>query len=337
MKRSLTSCIRRPRILLPLALALFLASILLSLAIGSASMSPGEFFRALFYFDEENTLSNILLHVRFPRVFAAAITGMALSVSGSLLQTTLHNPLAAPNIIGVNAGAGVGVLITLAFLPTLAMFMPVAAFLGALFATVLVYLIASRAGAARLTLVLAGVAVSSFLSAISDTIITLFPSTQASRISFLIGGFSGISMAQVLAALPVIALGLLSAWILSFDLNTLALGDEIAGSLGVRVRLIRSLALLTAALLAGGAVALAGLLGFVGLIVPHIARRMIGEDLRVLIPLCILLGGSLTLICDLLSRVLFAPFEIPVGIVLSFIGAPFFIYLLLREKRHAKT
>lgn len=337
MKRSLKSYIRQPKILLPLTLILFMLSVLLSLMIGTASASPREFLHALFSFEDGSILSKILLHVRFPRVLAAALVGMALSVSGALLQTTLHNPLAAPNLIGVNAGAGVGVLFTLAFLPTLAMFMPVAAFLGALIATLLVYFIASRAGAARLTLVLAGIAVSSFLGAVSDTIITLFPSTQASRISFLIGGFAGISMAQVLAALPVILLGLIGAWILAFDLNTLALGDEIAASLGVRVRLIRFLALLAAALLAGGAVSLAGLLGFVGLIVPHIARRIIGEDLRVLIPLCMLLGGAFTLFCDLLSRILFAPFEIPVGILLSFIGAPFFIYLLLREKRHAKS
>lgn len=337
MKHSLTSCIRKPSILLLLALLLFLFSLSLALAIGTASASARDFFHAIFYFSEENPLSRILLYVRFPRVLAAALSGMALSVSGVLLQTTLHNPLAAPNIIGVNAGAGVGVLIVLAFFPAYAMLMPSAAFLGALFATLLVYLIASRAGAARLTLVLAGIAVSSFLGAISDTIITLYPSTQASRISFLIGGFSGISISQVLAALPIIVLGLLGAALLTFDLNALALGDEMALSLGVRVRLIRFLALLFSALLAGGAVALAGLLGFVGLIVPHIARRLIGEDLRLLLPLCILLGGTLTLLCDLLSRILFAPFEIPVGIVLSVIGAPFFIYLLLREKRHAMS
>ena len=308
MKRSLTSCIHKPSTLLFIALILFLIAALLSLAFGSTNTTPYEFLHSLLHFHTDNTFSRILIHVRLPRVFAAALTGMALSVSGVLLQATLHNPLAAPNIIGVNAGAGVGVLITIAFLPSFALFTPVAAFLGALIATFLVYFIASSAGAARLTLVLAGIAVSSFLGAISDTIITLFPSTQASRISFLIGGFSGVTMQQTLSTLPVIILGLLFAIVLAFDLNTLALGDEVASSLGVRVRLLRFFALFTAAMLAGGAVALSGLLGFIGLIVPHIARRFIGEDLRYLIPLCILLGGALTLLCDLLSRILFAPF-----------------------------
>lgn len=337
MNISLKSYIRMPRHLLTFTAILLLLSCVLALCVGAVVSSPFAILQALWNADHSDTLYRIIAYVRFPRILASVLTGASLAVAGGLLQATLNNPLAAPNIIGVNSGAGAAMLIVCALYPSISYLAPIVAFIGALAATLLVYFIAAKAGASRLTLILAGVAVSSFLGAISDTMITLFPDTQANRISFMIGEFSGITISQMIFVPVMIGIGLVGAWLLSFDLNVLILGNEVAHSLGVSVRRVRALALITAALLAGSAVSLAGLLGFVGLITPHIARRLIGHDLRVLIPMCALSGGLLTLLCDLLSRVLFAPFEVPVGIILSFIGAPFFIYLLLREKRHAKA
>ena len=305
---------------------------LLSLCVGAVALSPGQVWQALTG-RATGAVRQICLLVRLPRTIAAVLAGAALSVSGLILQTVLNNALAGPNIIGVNAGAGLFTLLLAAFFPSLLLFTPLAAMLGALVATLLIYFIASATGASRMTLVLAGIAISSFLSAMTDTVLTLVPEAQTSRMSFMIGGLSGVYMRQMLPAMAVIAAGMLLAFVLRKQMNVLMLGDEVATSLGLRMRAVRFALLLAAAMLAGGAVSFAGLLGFIGLIVPHAARFLIGYDQKALVPLCALLGAAFTLLCDLLSRVLFAPYEIPVGIVLSFIGGPFFLMLLLRQKR----
>lgn len=305
---------------------------LLSLCVGAVALSPGQVWQALTG-RATGAVRQICLLVRLPRTIAAVLAGAALSVSGLILQTVLNNALAGPNIIGVNAGAGLFTLLLAAFFPSLLLFTPLAAMLGALVATLLIYFIASATGASRMTLVLAGIAISSFLGAMTDTVLTLVPEAQTSRMSFMIGGLSGVYMRQMLPAMAVIAAGMLLAFVLRRQMNVLMLGDEVATSLGLRTRAVRFALLLAAAMLAGGAVSFAGLLGFIGLIVPHTARFLIGYDQKALVPLCALLGAAFTLLCDLLSRVPFAPYEIPVGIVLSFIGGPFFLMLLLRQKR----
>lgn len=305
---------------------------LLSLCVGAVALSPGQVWQALTG-RATGAVRQICLLVRLPRTIAAVLAGAALSVSGLILQTVLNNALAGPNIIGVNAGAGLFTLLLAAFFPSLLLFTPLAAMLGALVATLLIYFIASATGASRMTLVLAGIAISSFLGAMTDTVLTLVPEAQTSRMSFMIGGLSGVYMRQMLPAMAVIAAGMLLAFVLRRQMNVLMLGDEVATSLGLRTRAVRFALLLAAAMLAGGAVSFAGLLGFIGLIVPHAARFLIGYDQKALVPLCALLGAAFTLLCDLLSRVPFAPYEIPVGIVLSFIGGPFFLMLLLRQKR----
>ena len=169
--------------------------------------------------------------------------------------------------------------------------------------------------------------------AMTDTVITLKPDAVMDRTAFLIGGFSGITLDKVNFAGGFIVLAFVLALILSYDMNILALGDESAKSLGLNVTRIRFLYLILAAVLAGSAISIAGILGFVGLIVPHIARILVGYDNRVLIPVSALLGSIFTLFCDLLARVIFAPYEIPVGIIMSFLGGPFFIYLLIKGRR----
>ena len=249
-----------------------------------------------------------------------------------LLQNVLNNALAAPNIIGVNAGAGFAVLFLLAVFPTATAFLPFAAFLGALFASLLIYAVAAKSGASRTTITLAGVALSSVFTAGSNVIKTFFPDTIYNSSSFFIGGFSGIAYKNLTPAWIAILLGLLLAVLFSGEMDVLSLGDETAQSLGMRVQGTRFLLLMTASLLAGGAVSFSGLLGFVGLIVPHILRHFIGARHRILVPLSALFGASFVLLCDTLSRTLFSPYEIPVGIVLSLLGGPFFLFLIVRKK-----
>jgi iron complex transport system permease protein len=312
--------------------AALLAMACLSILVGSVSISPGELLSALSS-SGDPAHTSILLYVRIPRTIAALMAGSALAVSGVLLQAVLQNALASPNIIGVNAGAGLGALIISTLFPASLGFVPAAAFCGALLSTVIIYTVARRTGISRITLVLAGVAISSLLSAGMDTLITLFPDSAIGANAFLIGGFSGVSWNHLLFALPYIAVGLLLAHLFRYELNVLGLGEDTAASLGLRVGRYRFMLIVTAALLAGSAVSFAGLLGFIGLIVPHAARFLVGPDHRLLVPVSALLGAVFTTGCDLLARILFAPYEIPVGIIMSFLGAPFFIYLILNRKR----
>lgn len=322
----------RKKILFPTALLLLVFSFVLSLCVGSAQISIHEAISAL----QNGSLTpdnRILFYVRLPRALAAVLSGAALAVSGVLLQNVLNNALAAPNIIGVNAGAGFAVLFLLAVFPTATAFLPFAAFLGALFASLLIYAVAAKSGASRTTITLAGVALSSVFTAGSNAIKTFFPDTIYNSSSFFIGGFSGIAYKNLTPAWVAILLGLLLAVLFSGEMDVLSLGDETAQSLGMRVQGTRFLLLMTASLLAGGAVSFSGLLGFVGLIVPHILRHFIGARHRILVPLSALFGASFVLLCDTLSRTLFSPYEIPVGIVLSLLGGPFFLFLIVRKKR----
>lgn len=308
-------------------------SVLASVGVGSVRITPMRIVMALFSSDLSSKDYQILYLVRIPRMLAALLTGAALAVSGGILQSVLNNSLASPNIIGINAGSGFFSILASVFLSVPAVYMPIPAFLGALCTGLFVYMMAAKTGASRLSIVLAGIAVGSFLNAGIDAILILFPNVVSARIDFMIGGFSGVSMGQISFALVFILLGLTGALLLSYDLNILSLGGDMAASLGMNVKLSRFVFIAIATLLAGSAVSIAGLLGFIGLIVPNAARVITGSDNRFLIPVCALMGASFTLLCDLLARVAFAPFEIPVGIILSFLGAPFFLYLIFCQKK----
>lgn len=313
-----------------LAAAAGLAAVL-SLCLGAVALTPDAVLRALLG-QGDAIESNIVLYVRLPRTCGGLLAGGALAVSGAIIQGVLANPLAAPHIIGVNAGAGLLVVLCCAVLPLSTAALPVAAFCGAFLGVMLVLLIAERAGAARITLVLAGVAMSSIFSAGIDALITLFPDALNGYSDFRIGGFANLTMARLTPAFWVIAGCLALVLLLGNELDVLMLGAETAHSLGLPVRRVRVGMLALAAALAGAAVSFSGLLGFVGLIVPHMMRRLVGEESRRLIPACALGGATLLTLCDVAARTLFAPFELPVGIVLSLAGGPFFIWLLLRQR-----
>lgn len=312
--------------------ALLCCAALLSLRYGSRDIPPAELWEAFRRADPDDPAWRILLHVRIPRTLAGGLAGCALAMAGTLIQAVLNNAMASPNVIGVNAGAGFAAMLTAALAPAAGL-MPLASFLGALAAALFIYTLAARAGLSRTTLILAGVAVSSMLTAGTNALTLLYPDTAVGAAAFMLGGFSGVTLASVRAAGGYLAAGLLLAALLAVDLDVLRLGEESAAGLGLHVDRTRFLAILAAALLAGGAVSFSGLLGFVGLLVPHMARRLVGGDIPWLLPASALLGGSFVLLCDVAARLLFVPFELPVGIVMSLLGGPFFLYLLLHRKR----
>lgn len=322
---------KRVSIMLSLLAAAAAAS-LASLFWGSTSLNMGEVLTSLLESDWDNPGIRIFLYVRLPRTFGAMLCGSALAVAGAVLQVVLNNSLAGPNIIGVNAGAGFSVLLIMALFPASGGLIPAAAFFGALFCTLLIYVVARSTGASRMTIVLAGVAVSSVINAASSCIKILVPDVLAAYNTFSIGTLDGVTMSELKWAAPYIFVGLAAAILLAGNMNVLMLGEEIAQSLGLRVEHCRLILLVTASLLAGAAVSFAGLIGFVGLLVPHIARILFGSDNRLVVPGSALLGGIGVLVCDLIGRTVFAPFEIHVGILLSLIGGCYFICLLLRKK-----
>lgn len=311
---------------------LLLASIVLSLVLGSTQLSMAEVFRAMLAGDKENAALRIFLYVRLPRTLGGILCGCGLAVSGAVLQVVLNNALAGPNIIGVNAGAGFAALLVMALFPQAAALLPAAAFAGALICTLLIYSVARCTGASRMTIVLAGVAVSSVINAASSCIKTLVPEVLTAYNGFAVGTLKGVTMAELGAALPYLAVGLCAALLLSGDMNILALGEELAQSLGLKVERCRLLLIVVAAVLAGASVSFAGLIGFVGLLVPHIARILLGSDNRFVVAASALLGASGVLLCDLLGRVMFAPFDLPVGVILSLVGGCYFVGLLLHRR-----
>lgn len=307
---------------------------ILGVSLGSTIIDLPAAFAGAISGDFSSPQSRILLYVRLPRVSAAMLAGSALAVSGMLIQAVLNNPLAAPNVIGVNAGAGFFTFLAIAILPGVRGAAQLGAFFGALFAVLLVC--AVSAGTGRLTIILSGVAVSSIFTAGINTVKTFYPDTLYNGSTFLIGGFSGISLKDLSPAWAMILAALIISWLMSGQADLLGLGEASARSLGMNVGLARFGLIIISCILAGCAVSFSGLLSFVGLLAPHMVRRIFGEartSHRVLIPAAALLGAGFVTLCDLLSRILFAPYELPVGILLSALGGPFFLALLLRERR----
>lgn len=324
----------RPSMLIKLVVCLgaLIISVLAGICMGTIWISPAELFADLM---TEGLSQNerIILYIRLPRILATVLAGAALAVSGTVIQAVLGNPLAAPNIIGVNAGAGLFTVFCIVIFPTAVNLLPAAAFIGALLAVLLVYGIAKKTGASRTTIVLAGVGVSSLLNAVIDTVTTLYPDSLSGVSMFKVGGVAGVTLDSLFPAWILIVVGILAALCFSHDLDVLSLGENTARSLGMNVGAARFLFLAVAALLAGAAVSFAGLIGFVGLVVPHISRKIAGiSENTAVLPLCMLIGGAFLTICDTFARTVFAPFELPLGIVVSYIGVPFFIWLLLSRK-----
>lgn len=311
-------------------LSLLIISAVAALCFGSSTLTLSELFSS--FSDTSSRAYRIFMYVRLPRALGGLLAGSSLAVSGAILQVVLNNSLAGPNIIGINAGAGLGTLLVMALAPYSVSLLPAAAFIGALASALMIYAIASLSGASRTTLILSGVAISSVINAASSCIKIFFPDISLSFVTFSIGSLANISLQQLKWAAIYSCVGLIAALFLSHDMNILALGEETSRSLGLRAGLYRFILIVMAAVLAGSAVSFAGLIGFIGLLVPHISRMLFGSDNRAVIPASALLGAISLLICDLIGRTAFAPFELHVGIVLSIIGGIYFIGLILRRK-----
>lgn len=301
-----------------------------SLIFGSADISMGRILEILFG-KVTGTDGMVIWNIRFPRNIVGALVGADLAVAGAILQAVMKNPLADPGIVGVSSGAGLAGVIMLIFLPEASLLLTPVAFIGAMLSAGAVYALAWKNGIRPSRIILAGVAVSAFLGSGISAILVFYSDRVQGALLWMVGGLSARSWPQVEALFPYTVLGLIFAMCGARALTILSLGDETARGLGLPVEKIRLLMTAAAALLAAGAVSIAGLISFVGLVVPHIVRLIIGSDYKFLIPGSALLGAGVLVLCDTLGRTVFAPVEIPAGIIMAFLGAPFFLYLLRRS------
>ena len=316
----------KPKRLLLFSILFAAVAVLLSLCLGTVILSPAQLW------SPEGLNRSILLYARLPRTLAAFLAGAALAVSGAVLQNVLANQLASPSIIGVNAGAGLGVTVCLAAGVFSGWGISLGAFLGSLLAVGLICLFSYRTGASKSTVILGGVALNSILNALCESITVLDSSVAMLSIDFRVGGFSAVSYARLMPAAALICLALTVLMTLCNELDVLTLGDDTAQSVGLNLRFYRILFLVLAAMLAGAAVSFAGLLGFIGLIVPHFVRKLAGGESRWLLPLSAIVGGGFVTVCDTAARMLFRPYELPVGVIMAVIGGPAFVLLLVRRK-----
>lgn len=283
----------------------------------------------------------LILQVRLPRVVLAAFVGAALAGAGVLYQALFRNPLADPYILGISSGAGLGAIIALVVTAEATALrwgvVPAAAFAGALLTMLLVVRLASIRGRLEATsLLLAGVALSYTLAAVTSFVMVYSRQQMAAIVYWMMGGLSAASWTYVGMVVPMFVLGVIVPLLSTRELNLMLLGDERAGHLGLPVERFKLLMLATASLLTAAAVAVAGLIGFVGLMVPHIVRLVLGPDHRRLLPASLLAGAIVLVLADLVARTILAPVEIPVGIVTAVLGGPFFIWLLVRGGERAR-
>lgn len=309
--------------------ALLLACLMWSITLGAADLSPRTVYAALFAFD--GSFNHLIIQtVRLPRVLAGALVGAALAVSGALMQGLTRNPLADSGILGINAGAAFAVVLGVTLLdnPPLSTY-AIFAFIGAGSAAVLVYTLGSvgGGGVSPLRLTLAGVILSAFVSSFTTALLIQDQETLDKIRFWTAGSLAGRDMSLLTQAAPYIFAGLVGAMLISRQVTTLSLGEDVAAGLGQNTLWVKALAAVIVVLLAGGAVALAGPIGFVGLIVPHVVRFLVGADYRWILPYSALVGAMLVTVGDVAARLVIRPQELPVGVMMALLGAPFFIGL----------
>ncbi|WP_208591992.1 FecCD family ABC transporter permease [Gracilibacillus suaedae] len=317
---------RRKWIILLLPILLVITCIF-SLTYGSVDIAIKEIWSVIIE-NDQSTFHTIIWELRLPRILIGLLVGACLAVSGALLQGVMKNPLADPGIIGVTAGGGLMASITMLVFPAYGYLLPITAFIGSFVTAIIVYGVAWDKGASAFKIILAGVAINALLGAVQNGIMVIFSDRVQAVIPWLAGGLSGRGWYHFSFIAPYAIIGLLLSLFAIRSANLLMLGDESAKLLGQKVELHRFLLITLAAFLAGIAVSVAGLIGFVGLVIPHIVRLFIGEDYRYLLPVSALGGAILVVFSDTIARSLFDPIELPVGVLLAGLGAPFFLYLL---------
>jgi len=304
-----------------------------ALALGGVHLSLGEVWSGLQGVESSREAIIIVREIRLPRVLLAIVVGAALAVSGTALQALLRNPLADPYVLGISSGAALGAIVALWVGGRVAAASPLVAFVGALLTMLWVYLLGRRAGRlASYTLVLAGVITASFLSAVILFVLTILSSRDVRGMAFwLMGDLSVVTSLQLRILFPVVGVAIVVLYTFAQDLNVLLLGEEEAVHLGVNVTRVETAVYLMASLLTGLAVSVSGAIGYLGLLVPHLGRMLVGSDHRMLLPTAALGGAIVLVLSDTVARTVMAPAELPVGAVTAVAGAPVFIYLLRRE------
>lgn len=310
------------------SLFLLVILILLSITSGVIDISIVDFFSGNLPEETKKIINNI----RIPRVIIGALVGMNLAMAGAIMQGVLRNPLAAPSTLGVTSGAGLGAIVILILYPHQILYVPLVAFLGAILSLLIVYTLSWQNSQIKpLRLILAGVAVSALFGGAITALMVFHSDKVQGYIQWMAGGFQGRSWNYVHMILPYTIVGLICTMFAGRSLNILALGDDMAIGLGLNVQKTRFLLLTIAGFLTASSVSVAGLIGFVGLIVPHFTRLLIGSDYEVLLPISAIMGACLIVGADTVARVAMQPAEIPVGVLMTFLGAPFFLYLLRKR------
>ncbi|MCC5658358.1 iron ABC transporter permease [Nostoc sp. XA010] len=326
---------RVPVVLLCLVVAIALAMVM-NVAKGEYPISPLDIVKTILGLDTGNPDHQFVIqNLRLPRTLVAFMVGMALAISGTIFQGVTRNPLADPGIIGINAGASLAAVVVIVLFPSAPIYtLPLSAFAGASLMAILIYSLAWNNGSSPILLILMGIGLSAIASAITTLMITFGEISDVSNaLVWLAGSVYGRTWEQVFSLLPWLIVFVPMALTLARHLNALNLGDDVAKSLGSRVEWQRALLVLVGVALAGAGVATAGNISFIGLIAPHLGRQLVGATHESLIPTSALLGGVIVVMADLLGRTLFAPIELPCGVVTAAIGAPYFLYLLIRNRK----
>ncbi|MEC0089258.1 FecCD family ABC transporter permease [Paenibacillus macquariensis] len=322
----------RSRIIVTFTLILAIVAGIIAIGVGGVYIPIPDILSTLFSSSSDTVNSTIIWDIRLPRVLLAMIIGANIAISGALLQAVMGNPLADPGLTGVTSGAAACVLVIMLAAPEYTQFIPIAAFGGGLFAASIVYALAwRRSGISPVTIILSGVAVNALCGGLIGLLTIMYSDRLPAAVQWLNGSLAAKGNNALMMVLPYAIVG----WILSFfairKANIIRLGDQVASNLGENVNRIRILLSLLAVFLAAISVAAIGMIGFVGLVVPHMARLLVGSDYKYMMPMSMALGALVLLIADTGGRTLFSPLDIPAGILMAVIGAPYFLYLMRKK------
>lgn len=313
------------------ALSILVVAFLMDIILGSSNITLNEVFSNLFNKENDEIIHTVLWKIRIPKAIVALVAGATLAASGTLIKAVMKNPLADTGLLGIQSGATLVAMVIILMMPNLYKWLPLGAFLGGFLVYMLLTLVAFKDGIKPIRLILSGIAINGFLASFISLISIYNSDKIQGALSWLNGSLAGVTMKDAQLILIYGGLALMLSLLLIGKCNLLLLDDVTIINLGENLSLTRFIVSTVAVLLASVSVAIVGIISFVGLVIPHIARLIIGQNHKDLLPLSIILGGAFLLIADILQKIIFSPMEIPIGIVISFVGAPFFLYQLRKQ------